>query len=277
MQTNKRGGGLLNGSINLLPFEVHLPGYQFCGPGTKVEKRLARGDIGINALDKSCRKHDIVYNNIKNGAERIAADKVLAAEAWDRVFAKDSSAGEKAAALTVAGAMKAKIGFSKLGKGIQSCVGKMKKKKQKKTKKKKCCSFKSLVMKTKKMMPTNDGGAQNANTIIKTAIIAARKIKNETDVIEPRIIPIPKSGGLLPLVPLFAGLSAVGSLIGGVSSVMNAIKTTHDGKRAFKNQQITNEGSVSVGRTKTGKGLYLQPYKRGYGLFLHPYPNTKNY
>lgn len=68
MQTNKIGGGLLNGSINLLPFEVHLPGYQFCGPGTEVEKRLARGDIGINALDKSCRKHDIVYHNIKNGA-----------------------------------------------------------------------------------------------------------------------------------------------------------------------------------------------------------------
>lgn len=41
--------------------EFHLPGYQFCGPGTKVFKRLKRGDQGINELDKACRLHDIQY------------------------------------------------------------------------------------------------------------------------------------------------------------------------------------------------------------------------
>lgn len=32
------GSGMLNKIINSLPFEVHLPGYQYCGPGTKLEK-----------------------------------------------------------------------------------------------------------------------------------------------------------------------------------------------------------------------------------------------
>jgi len=42
--------------------EIHLPGgYQFCGPGTKVTKRLKRGDRGINILDKACREHDKAY------------------------------------------------------------------------------------------------------------------------------------------------------------------------------------------------------------------------
>ena len=41
--------------------ELHLPGYQFCGPGTKVFTRLNRGDKGINALDRACRIHDIEY------------------------------------------------------------------------------------------------------------------------------------------------------------------------------------------------------------------------
>ena len=36
---------LLNHTINTFPFELHIPGYQFCGPGTHLEKRLARNDI----------------------------------------------------------------------------------------------------------------------------------------------------------------------------------------------------------------------------------------
>ncbi|KYN09174.1 hypothetical protein ALC57_18713 [Trachymyrmex cornetzi] len=35
------GGSLLNRAINALPFELHIPGYQFCGPGTRLTKRLA--------------------------------------------------------------------------------------------------------------------------------------------------------------------------------------------------------------------------------------------
>ena len=44
--------------------ELHLPGgYQFCGPGTKFDKRIASGQRGINMLDKACREHDRAYNS----------------------------------------------------------------------------------------------------------------------------------------------------------------------------------------------------------------------
>jgi hypothetical protein len=39
--------------------EMHIPGYNFLGPGTQVEARVKRGDRGINALDEAARIHDI--------------------------------------------------------------------------------------------------------------------------------------------------------------------------------------------------------------------------
>ena len=38
----QKGGSLLNKAINNLPFEMHLPGHNFTGPGTKLKKRLRR-------------------------------------------------------------------------------------------------------------------------------------------------------------------------------------------------------------------------------------------
>ena len=35
-----KGGSLLNNVINNLPVEMHLPGHNFKGPGTKLNKRL---------------------------------------------------------------------------------------------------------------------------------------------------------------------------------------------------------------------------------------------
>jgi len=42
--------------------ELHLPGYNYCGPGTDVVGRYMRGDRGINFLDdQGCRIHDWDY------------------------------------------------------------------------------------------------------------------------------------------------------------------------------------------------------------------------
>jgi len=38
----KHGGGLVDKLFNTLPFEAHISGYHFCGPGTKLQKRLER-------------------------------------------------------------------------------------------------------------------------------------------------------------------------------------------------------------------------------------------
>ncbi|KYN05740.1 hypothetical protein ALC62_03326 [Cyphomyrmex costatus] len=117
--------GLLNHAINALPIELHIPGYQFCGPGTRLVKRLARGDRGINPLDEACREHDIAYSQCKDLAKRHVADNILAEEARKRITAKDSTLGERAAATAVWAAMKAK---TKIGMGLKT-------KKKKSTKK----------------------------------------------------------------------------------------------------------------------------------------------
>jgi len=71
--------GLLNRAIDVLAFELHIPGYQFCGAGTHLEKRLVRGDQGINPLDAACC--DIAYSHSNDLAERHVADKILAKKA----------------------------------------------------------------------------------------------------------------------------------------------------------------------------------------------------
>ena len=103
------GGSLLNRAINVLSFELHIPGYQFCGPGTRLTRRLVRGDASINPLDAACREHDIVYSHSNNLTDRYAADKVLADKALGCVTARDSTLSERAAVWAV---MKAKIKIS---------------------------------------------------------------------------------------------------------------------------------------------------------------------
>ena len=117
------GTGFVNRAINALPFELHIPGYQFCGPGTRLRKRLERGDRGINPLDAACREYDIAYSRSDQLEDRHVADRILADRARKRITAGDSTFGERAAATTVWAAMKAK---TKLGMGM----------KKKKTKKK---------------------------------------------------------------------------------------------------------------------------------------------
>lgn len=73
----KEGSGLVNSAINNLPFELHVPGYQYLGPGTKLSKRLARGDPGVNKLDQAAKEHDIAYSNSKELSDRHIADKIL--------------------------------------------------------------------------------------------------------------------------------------------------------------------------------------------------------
>lgn len=265
MKIYKTGCGLLNSLVDKLPFEAHLPGYQYCGPGTKLEQRLARGDPGINPLDAACKSHDIVYSRHDNDGERREADKTLASEAWRRVTSWDAGVGERAAALAVAAAMKGKVA---LGSGM----GKKNKKKKSGSKKtKKCCTFKKMIAYTKKALKITK--PRSADHILDTALAAAKHVGQSKKVSKPRIIQLPKSGGLLPLVPIFAGLSALGSLTGGVASILRAAKSTDDGRNMLKNGR---GGIVAIGKSKSGDGLYLKPYKSGFGLYLKPYSASKN-
>lgn len=106
----------INKAIDKLPFELHLPTYRFCGPGTRLSKRLARGDKGINALDEHCKQHDISYAENRDLESRREADLRLSKASGERFWARDSSLGERAAAAIVKTAMALK---RKVGAGIK--------------------------------------------------------------------------------------------------------------------------------------------------------------
>ena len=57
--------------------EFHWPGYQYLGPGTHLKKRLKRGDLGINRLDRVAKQHDIDYARAKNLRDKHAADRKM--------------------------------------------------------------------------------------------------------------------------------------------------------------------------------------------------------
>ena len=60
--------------------EFHWPGYQCMGPGTHLEKRLARGDPIINRLDRIAKAHDIDYGKAKDWKDNWAADRKMIAK-----------------------------------------------------------------------------------------------------------------------------------------------------------------------------------------------------
>ena len=74
------GEGIIQKLVEALPFELHIPGYSYCGPGTKLDKRLKRGDKPINWVDEVCMKHDIAYSNSSNQNDIKEADKKMLSE-----------------------------------------------------------------------------------------------------------------------------------------------------------------------------------------------------
>ena len=49
----------------------------YCGPNTRLEERLARGDEGINRLDQDCKQHDIDYSNALSLSDKHSADQKM--------------------------------------------------------------------------------------------------------------------------------------------------------------------------------------------------------
>lgn len=267
------GKGLMNTLINKLPIELHVPGYQYCGPGTKLDKRLARGDLGINALDRACKEHDIAYSEFQDKSDRHKADKILIDKSWQRVKSKDTGLRERADALLVTNLMKAKV---KLGMGVRRTSSKSKNRVRKvksksKTEKKPLTSIKQAIQKAREVIKKEK--PQTVKNSIKLALAAAKDaIKSNKYVKIPRVIPVPKVGGIIPLlVPLFAGLSAAGALAGGAAGVAKAVIAANDAKNQLKESKKHNETMEAIAM---GKGLFLKPFKSGLGLYLNP--NSKN-
>ncbi|KAK5649428.1 hypothetical protein RI129_000457 [Pyrocoelia pectoralis] len=260
------GSGLVNTLINKLPFELHLPGYQYCGPGTKLTKRLERGDPGINPLDASCKEHDISYRDNKDLESRHKADSILERRAWDRLKAADATAGERAAALTIGSIMRVK---RKLGMGVKRRGGERTNKRS---------SLANLRRVVAKKMKKSKNTQESIKSAITAAKLAVKNLGGKGNVNVPRVIPLPKEGGFLPfLIPLFAGLSAVGALAGGASGIAKAVNASRDARKMLEETSRHNHTmeSIAIGK-KSGGVLYLKPYKNGGGIRLHLNKKKKN-
>lgn len=276
------GSGLIDKIIDKIPIELHLPKYQYCGPGTNLKKRMERGDPGINPLDAACKEHDIAYEEHKESSERAVADKLLQDKAMMRVISKDASFGERTAALGVAAAMKAKrlvtgqgIGRKKIkmtDKGFSKKTCSCMKNKMKKGKE---MTFSSLIKNAAKDIKR--AKPETVDSAIKIAVRSIKRAKEGNEIKSPRTIKMPSiSGGVLPLIPIFAGLGALGSIVGSAAGVANAINQTKQAQEELAESKRHNEmiEAIAIGKKKSGKGFYLRPNKNGNGFYLSPY--TKN-
>ena len=272
--SKKCGSGLLNKLINNLPFEVHIPGYQFCGPGTKLQKRLSRGDSGINPLDAACREHDIAYSQHRENLEaRHLADKQLATKALQRVFARDASLGERVAAWGVGNIMKTKtrLGMGYRGRRVCNSARKVKGKLRKTLHAKKrepSSPLRKVVTAAKRAMKQRGDNIQLA---LGEAVKAVRNAGGKARITVPRILPVPKVGGALPalLIPIFAALSAIGSVSGGAAGIAKAVNDAKAAKKELDESRRHNQAMESIA---IGKGLFLGPFKKGMGLYINPSP-----
>lgn len=253
MNKTVKGEGWLTSVLGKIPTELHIPGYNFCGPNTKLEKRLARGDKGINPLDEACLEHDKVYATTSNKEAISKADKVLAEKAWKRFNSKDTPVKEKLAAMAVTGAMKVKTKIGGANKTRKSSKGgsllansiREARKAVKSSKSKSVIEASKLALRAAKRV------AANSKSIAKVA----------------RILPIPKRGGVLPfLIPLFAGLSAVGGLAGGAATIARAVNDTKAARKALEEQKRHNKKVEAIAIKPRGSGFFLKPYRNGYGL-----------
>lgn len=282
----KRAYGLTDYIINHLP-EIHLPGYNFAGPGTRLTERLKRGDRGVNGLDEACRLHDIDYTNCGNFKDRRNADRALIARAFKRIYSKDSKLGERAAAVLVSGLMGAKIGLSKIGLGLGNTTEKRSQKRKimrkshresknhKKVKRGKRMPKKQAIKKNRKSITFSKMVAGIRSSIkklkpsssvydtVRAAIRSANDMKRNRHVkMTSRALKLPKFGGnLLSIVPILSGLSAIGSISASAGSVVRAIQEIRKAEKELTHRKVT-------GDVKIGRGLNLIFNSKGSGFYL---------
>jgi len=136
------------------------------------------------------------------------------------------------------------------------------------------CGFKAAIKAAKNALKKNIG-EKNLMKLSKKCLTVARKTFKKRKTKVPRIITIPKKGGVLPLIPIFAGLSALGALTGGVA---NVVKLANEFKRNTPSHlggglYLTPYKGNSY---KIGSGLNLAPYKSGGGVKARKYRKSKN-
>lgn len=126
-------------------------------------------------------------------------------------------------------------------------------------------TFKNIVSLTKSHIKQFKPKCKKA--AIDLAIAVAKELTSDSDssVNIPRVIPIPKVGGFLPLVPIFAGLSAAGGLAGGTASIVRAVNAIKAAKERLLELKRHNQKMESL---RIGKGLQLKEHGNGLGIYV---------
>lgn len=104
----KNGEGLINNIINKLPLEMHLPGYNYLGPGTYLDTKYPKNVAPINKLDEAAREHDLSYHFNRTVESRREADRILENKAWENFKNPSTGVSEKAASWLTTTIMKGK-------------------------------------------------------------------------------------------------------------------------------------------------------------------------
>lgn len=73
----------------VLPFEKHLPGMRYCGPGTRLDLRVDEngkpfpGNEPVDRVDEAALKHDLAYSKHDDLRHRYKADKQMLHDLYD--------------------------------------------------------------------------------------------------------------------------------------------------------------------------------------------------
>lgn len=131
-------------------------------------------------------------------------------------------------------------------------------------------TFKNIVSITKDHLKKFKPKCKKA--AIDLAIAVAKEIASDSkkSVDLPRIIPVPKVGGFLPLIPIFAGLSAVGGIAGGAAGIARAVNAIKSAKQRL---QELKRHDKKMEEFCIGNGLYLKEHGKGLGIYAK---NKKN-
>jgi hypothetical protein len=97
---------------------------------------------------------------------------------------------------------------------------------------------------------------KNSGNAVKVAVKAIKSAKGKRRITPLRVIPVPKSGGFLPLIPIFAALGALGSLGGGATNKSEVTTWTGQLVRIEQTDFINN--TIQIQKKQEGHVHYKQ-------------------
>lgn len=274
IMATKHGSGLANRLIDSLPFPLHLPGYNYAGPGTPLERHLEAGVKPTNKLDEAAMYHDIAYSKTKDTAKRSIADRILENKAWERVKATDATLGEKGNAWLVTNAMKLK---RLTGQGVSQANPQYTQYRINldDTERKKLAEAVQLhrpvtvIIRNQRTKDAISNEIQVPLTqyqVQKMKNAASRNVNVKLTFSKRQLEHMSKEGGFLPALPaLIAASPAVTAVVTSLFKAYNDKKTND----RLIDEKIRHNRAIEE---KSGEGVYLRRKPTGNGIFLRKKP-----